>query len=189
MQLKGTLTRDFRPLVFSSINLPWASVTRVKAFSNISSNLRKYSRKLIAQQWQWHHCAWHSGLNFVEYLREWSDTLFFKRKSVSAGHGTSVPLVPLGNAQLYHWHRCEIHSGANTMLWLSQRCQWQHCDFGPHIWEALATTTVTKIGEILVDFLCKFKAIFKKALTVYQGPRGSFLMKKTEVKNLVSGSL
>jgi hypothetical protein len=37
-------------------------------------------------------------------------------------------------------------------------------------------TSVTRIG----DFLCEFKAIFKKALTrVYsKGPRGSCLMKK-----------
>jgi hypothetical protein len=39
---------------------------------------------------------------------------------------------------------------------------------------------VTKIGDFIVDFLHEFEAIFKKRLKpVYQGPRGSCLMKKT----------
>jgi hypothetical protein len=35
---KGTLTRDFRPLFFSSNNFLWVPDTQVKAFSNMASN-------------------------------------------------------------------------------------------------------------------------------------------------------
>jgi hypothetical protein len=41
--IKGTLIRDFRPLVFSSNNSPKAPDTRVKAFLNMASNSRRKS--------------------------------------------------------------------------------------------------------------------------------------------------
>jgi hypothetical protein len=44
---------------------------------------------------------------------------------------------------------------------------------------------VTKIANFIVDFLREFEAIFKKAI---RGPEELF-DGKTEVKNLVSGSL
>jgi hypothetical protein len=49
------------------------------------------------------------------------------------------------------------------------------CGFGPHIRVALLATfkgndtAVMKIGDFKVDFLCKFEAIFKKALTRVSG--------------------
>jgi hypothetical protein len=48
---KGTITRDSRP-VFSSNDFPWAPYTRVKAFSNMASNSRILSTKLVAQRCQ-----------------------------------------------------------------------------------------------------------------------------------------
>jgi hypothetical protein len=49
---------------------------------------------------------------------------------------------------------------------------------------------VHKIGGILVDFLRKFEAIFKKALTRVSGAQGElFDDKKPEVEKLLSGSL
>jgi hypothetical protein len=41
--LKETLSRDFRPLVFSSNNSIWAPDTRVKAFLHMASYSRRYS--------------------------------------------------------------------------------------------------------------------------------------------------
>jgi hypothetical protein len=46
--IKGTVSRDFRPSVFSSINTPgppdsWAKATMAKAVSNINSYSRRYS--------------------------------------------------------------------------------------------------------------------------------------------------
>jgi hypothetical protein len=46
---------------------------------------------------------------------------------------------------------------------------------------------VIKIGDYKVDFLGEYKSILKKALTRVSGA-WSCLMKKPEVKNLVSGS-
>jgi hypothetical protein len=75
-----------------------------------------------------------------------------------------------------------LHSGVNdtavyvtavsmTRLCISQRCHWHGC----------ATN--------FVDYLREFEAIFEKALTCVSGTQGNWLMKKTEVENLVSGSL
>jgi hypothetical protein len=48
-------------------------------------------------------------------------------------------------------------------------------------------TAVTKIGDFIVDFLREFEGIYKKALTRLSGRVD--LWKKTEVENLVSGSI
>jgi hypothetical protein len=40
---KGTVSRDFRPLVFSSNNPTWAPDSQLKAFLHMASNSRRYS--------------------------------------------------------------------------------------------------------------------------------------------------
>jgi hypothetical protein len=47
-----------------------------------------------------------------------------------------------------------------------------------------------KIGNFIVNLLCEFETIFKKALTRVSGAEGELIYeKKPEGKNLVSGSL
>jgi hypothetical protein len=50
-------------------------------------------------------------------------------------------------------------------------------------------TAVHKKDDFIVEYLCEFKAILKKALIRVSGARDGCLMKKPEVKNLVPGSL
>jgi hypothetical protein len=52
--LKGTASRDFWPLVFSSNIFPWATVSHPKVFSQIISNSRRYSNSKSTQRCQWH---------------------------------------------------------------------------------------------------------------------------------------
>jgi hypothetical protein len=85
--IKGTLTRDFWPLFFSSNNFPLAPGTRVKAFSNMASNSRGLSTKLVAQQCQ-RHTLFRISLRIIRHT-------VFIRKSDSAAHGTAVSLTPL----------------------------------------------------------------------------------------------
>jgi hypothetical protein len=60
--LKGTLTRDFRPLSPCIKQLPQAPDTRVKAFLNMASYMQRKSTKLVAQRWHWHCCHMQSGV-------------------------------------------------------------------------------------------------------------------------------
>jgi hypothetical protein len=46
-----------------------------------------------------------------------------------------------------------------------------------------------KISDFKIEFLGEIESTCKKAITVYQGPIWSCLMKKIEVKNLVTQSL
>jgi hypothetical protein len=80
-------------------------------------------------------------------------------------------------------HRRTCRSGDNdtavictavsfTPLWHEQGCHWQHC------------------GTNFVNYLREFEAIFEKALTwCIRDPGEVVWWKKTEVENLVSGSL
>jgi hypothetical protein len=60
---KGTLTRDFRPLVFFIKQLPLCPRYKVEAFLNIASISQRYSTRLVAQQCHrftntgWYRCA------------------------------------------------------------------------------------------------------------------------------------
>jgi hypothetical protein len=47
---KGTVSRDFPPLVFSSNNPIWAPDSQVKAILNMASNSRSFSTKSVAQR-------------------------------------------------------------------------------------------------------------------------------------------
>jgi hypothetical protein len=95
---------------------------------------------------------------------------------------TEVSMTPLCMSQWCQWHHYTYHSGVTdsavhvtgvslTLLCMSQRCQWHRC----------ATN--------FVDLLRKYEAIFKKALTRVSGAKGELFDEKTEVKNLMSGSL
>jgi hypothetical protein len=80
----GTLTRDFRSLVFSSTTSPVPLIHGLKPF-RIWLRIREGNR----QGWL------HSGVN---------DT---------AMHITVVSMTPLCMSQQYQWHRCACHSSAN----------------------------------------------------------------------------
>jgi hypothetical protein len=117
---ESCLTRDFCPLIFSSNNFPWASGRQVKAVSNISSNSRRYSTKLvvqctsvttlcmsmiplcISQKCHWHRCAYITAVpltplcNQLCWISLWMiRSTVFMRKSDSAAHGTVVSMTPL----------------------------------------------------------------------------------------------
>jgi hypothetical protein len=66
-------------------------------------------------------------------------------------------------------------------------CGYNSYGFG---YSSVIDTAVTKIGDLLVDFLRAFEAMCKKALTLVPGVYwGSCWMKKPVVKNLASESL
>jgi hypothetical protein len=135
--LKGTLTRDFRALVFfiKQPRSPRPLMHRLKPF------------------WIW--------LWIREDIRLWNCRVRFPYLKKSASdHSRRRPTKNV--AQWCHWHCCNIH----------RRCHWYRC--------------ATKIGE----YLRGFEAIFEKALTrVSEAQRKKFDEKKSEVENLVSGSL
>jgi hypothetical protein len=66
---KGTVSRDFRPLIFFIKQSHLGPNSRVKIFSNMASNSRSYSTKLVPEWCQWHRSGQISDFK-VEYLRE-----------------------------------------------------------------------------------------------------------------------
>jgi hypothetical protein len=125
----------------------------------------------MSQRCQWHHCAYHSDAN-VHVNRSVKDhSRKFLTKSVT---------------QRCHWHRCDMHSGTESDFLIKK----QYVEFFPKIFEQKLVAQRCqwhRCGTNFVDYLREFEAIFEKALTcvihsVYQGPRGSCLMKKQRSK-------
>jgi hypothetical protein len=152
--LKGTLTRDFLSLVFSSNHFPWSPDTWVKAFFEDSFEFAKIFEKvdstavsmtpLYISQWcQWHCCACQSGVND------------------NAVHIAAVSMTPLGLSQLCQWHHCECYSGVcNQIHWIS-------------LWRIQSTVFMRKSYSAAhgtaVSFFANSKPYFKKVLTRISG--------------------
>jgi hypothetical protein len=151
-----------------------------------------------SQGCQWLRCACYSGAND------------------SAVQVTAVSMTPLCISQQWHLLRCTMCSQiiipykkklclasfskifnkvgctaeSLTPLWHAQRSHWHHCD----MYNCVIDTAVTRHWHLcatnFVDFLRKYKAIFKKALTRVSGAyRGSCLMKKQRSKSRVRVAL
>jgi hypothetical protein len=96
IHVKGTLSRDFRPPVFSSNNSIWALDPRIKAFLHMASYSRRYSTmKLIfcGQECQWH---WRQLCKFVKMVSGVNDT---------AERWWAVSMTPLTIGGRCQWHR------------------------------------------------------------------------------------
>jgi hypothetical protein len=100
-QLKGTQTRDFRPLFFSSNNSPSRPPVCYRYHISTAASL---TPMCMSQQCQWHRCSCPSGAlcSRVSFpFKKQCDELFakiFEKKLV---------------AERYQWHRCACHSYVN----------------------------------------------------------------------------
>jgi hypothetical protein len=152
--VKGTLTRDFRPLLIFHQTTPprplihglkpfwiWFRICGVNRQSWLHSSVmdtavtctaESLTPLWYAQQSHWHHCDMHSvAINTpVQQTGSKIFTNYPKNYCFLCGN-----MVRLHTAQRFHWQRCDMHSGVID----TAEQIWNRCDFGPHIPVALAT--------------------------------------------------
>jgi hypothetical protein len=135
---KGTMTRDFRHLVFSSKNFPLGPWCTGQSLFECNIEFSK----LFEKRCHWHRCE----TSVVEYIREGSKALYVEIWLDCTMH----------MGQRCHWHSSDIHSSINDTA--VQIGHLVFCDNGD------IDNAVTKIGDFAVDFLREFEIIFKKSL-------------------------
>ncbi len=98
--LKGSVSRDFSLLVFSSISFPPAPEYPIKTVSNFFENSRRYSELKID-----HRCRWH----------RWQMRKIFTQKNFNNFVGT-----PLDSRVDTHIHFClQVHFKVSAAWYLS----------------------------------------------------------------------
>jgi hypothetical protein len=123
--LKGTLTRDFRPLFLTSNNFPWYTGLPYRIWlwirednqqsrlhSGVIVTIVTCTEVSMTQLWHAQRCHWHCCDRHIGVIDTAMQPTFFWIPSRIIQHTVFLKgnLTRLHTAQRSPWHRCDMHS-------------------------------------------------------------------------------